>query len=673
MRPGGADEPRPAPQTLTVVTQHRAYAGFQGRPGDPFDRLPVVRPQSFRLSRTPPSTLVKALERTDGAFGNARWAGREVLVALYAPEGSSLRMPLLCVDMDGDGAFETPGEQRRVTGHTSDRGQRWDAEITVDGVPAVLEVERTPLLRRLARVERGVRRTQVLDAPPPGGVLVPGGGKADLIARLKVGGRDVLVGAVLPEEGPARVGFDLDGDRRLDLASEWREAEEVEALAGERAWRFAGEILGEGVALRVEERPAQVTGTLSPPGALRGTLNAGGRTLALLLLDRDLDGAFTSREDLWWFGPLERLGRVHELTPETMVEGDEPTFLGGTGLGGAGFGGAGFGGTGWRISIVEADGTAHLVADPDASAADYLARRFQRTQQAWAARLEVEARAFREANGIDPARARSTSPPAWRHATALRDSLEVARRAGKPLFAFFEADWCLWCKRLDLHTFGDAEVGALLERFVCVRLNYEFLTGDEYERYGGRGLPLHAPDGRPGAAARAPGPRPLRAVPGRHAGQLRGAAGLRRPSPGRAHDLRGAAATVTGHSREGGMTIVLVLTLVGCGLLAGTLGSLVGVGGGVIIVPALMTFAGLDARAATGTSIAVIVPTMLVALWRRGAQGHVSWQLAALCALGAVGGAFIGAALAGKLPPVVIRRCFAGFLALMSVWLFLSE
>ena len=121
------------------------------------------------------------------------------------------------------------------------------------------------------------------------------------------------------------------------------------------------------------------------------------------------------------------------------------------------------------------------------------------------------------------------------------------------------------------------------------------------------------------------------------------------------------------------MSLAIGLVLVGVGLLAGTLGSLVGVGGGVIVVPALMTFAGLDARQATGTSIAVIVPTMLVALWRRGIQGHVSWPLAALCAVGAVAGAFLGAALAGKLPPLVIRRCFAGFLAAVSIWLFASE
>jgi uncharacterized membrane protein YfcA len=125
--------------------------------------------------------------------------------------------------------------------------------------------------------------------------------------------------------------------------------------------------------------------------------------------------------------------------------------------------------------------------------------------------------------------------------------------------------------------------------------------------------------------------------------------------------------------REARMTIALGLVLVVVGFLAGTLGSLVGVGGGVIVGPALLALAALGERQATGTSIAVIVPTMLVALWRRSSQGHVNWTLAAICAVGAVGGAFLGSALAGRLPEIVIRRCLAGFLAAVSIWLFVTE
>jgi uncharacterized membrane protein YfcA len=113
--------------------------------------------------------------------------------------------------------------------------------------------------------------------------------------------------------------------------------------------------------------------------------------------------------------------------------------------------------------------------------------------------------------------------------------------------------------------------------------------------------------------------------------------------------------------------------LVLVGLLAGTVGSLVGVGGGVVIVPALLLFHGLDARDATGTSIAVIVPAMLVALLARGLQGHVHWKLAGFLAAGAVAGAVAGAWLAGRMDPTWIRRTFALTLLALGGWLLFRE
>ena len=115
------------------------------------------------------------------------------------------------------------------------------------------------------------------------------------------------------------------------------------------------------------------------------------------------------------------------------------------------------------------------------------------------------------------------------------------------------------------------------------------------------------------------------------------------------------------------------LGLVAIGLVAGTLGSLLGLGGGFLVVPALILFKGLDPRLATGTAVAVIVPTMLVTLWRRGIQGHVDWRLAALIAVGAVAGAFIGSSLAGKLSALVIRRLFACVLLVLAGLLFFTD
>ena len=116
-----------------------------------------------------------------------------------------------------------------------------------------------------------------------------------------------------------------------------------------------------------------------------------------------------------------------------------------------------------------------------------------------------------------------------------------------------------------------------------------------------------------------------------------------------------------------------IALLVLIGLVAGTLGSLLGLGGGFLVVPALILLRGMSPTMATGTAVAVIVPTMAVALWRRGIQGHVDWTLAGLLAVGAIGGALLGSHLADKVSPVVIRRLFAGVLILLAAILLLRK
>jgi hypothetical protein len=116
-----------------------------------------------------------------------------------------------------------------------------------------------------------------------------------------------------------------------------------------------------------------------------------------------------------------------------------------------------------------------------------------------------------------------------------------------------------------------------------------------------------------------------------------------------------------------------ILLLVLIGFAAGTLGSLLGLGGGFLVVPALMLLLDRSPKQASGTAIAVIVPTMLVALWRRGLQGHVDVPLAAQIAVGAVAGAFVGSWLAGYLPGIVIRRLFAVVLVGLAGLLFFGK
>ena len=115
------------------------------------------------------------------------------------------------------------------------------------------------------------------------------------------------------------------------------------------------------------------------------------------------------------------------------------------------------------------------------------------------------------------------------------------------------------------------------------------------------------------------------------------------------------------------MEIVLLIVL---GLAAGTLGAMLGLGGGFLVVPALILLRDFDTRIATATSIAVIVPAMLMALWRRGVvDQQVDWRVAGLVAIGAVAGAWLGSELVKRMDPTWLRRMFAGVLVVLAALL----
>jgi hypothetical protein len=108
--------------------------------------------------------------------------------------------------------------------------------------------------------------------------------------------------------------------------------------------------------------------------------------------------------------------------------------------------------------------------------------------------------------------------------------------------------------------------------------------------------------------------------------------------------------------------------LVLLGLIAGVASGMFGIGGGLIIVPALVSLMGFEQKAATGTSLAVLLlPVSLGAVWRYYDAGLLDIGVAALVALGLVGGAFAGARIALSLPSVTIRRLYGLFLFAIAV------
>jgi uncharacterized membrane protein YfcA len=105
-------------------------------------------------------------------------------------------------------------------------------------------------------------------------------------------------------------------------------------------------------------------------------------------------------------------------------------------------------------------------------------------------------------------------------------------------------------------------------------------------------------------------------------------------------------------------TDVSVLKVAAVGSLAGLLSGLLGVGGGIVLVPGLVSIAKLDRRLAHGTSLAATLPIALASFVAYLAHGHVDWTVAAWLALGAITGAVLGTKLLSVLPRRTITIVF---------------
>lgn len=119
------------------------------------------------------------------------------------------------------------------------------------------------------------------------------------------------------------------------------------------------------------------------------------------------------------------------------------------------------------------------------------------------------------------------------------------------------------------------------------------------------------------------------------------------------------------------MSLQLALALA-LGGFAGTISSLLGVGGGIVLVPVLIYVLGLPIHQAVGTSLAVIVPTALMGVVRHYGFGNINLSIAIFLAVGAIAGAYLGAALAEMLPALVLKKIFAALLAITAVRMFLA-
>ena len=121
------------------------------------------------------------------------------------------------------------------------------------------------------------------------------------------------------------------------------------------------------------------------------------------------------------------------------------------------------------------------------------------------------------------------------------------------------------------------------------------------------------------------------------------------------------------------MTTQTIIILVCIGVLAGILSGFVGVGGGVIIVPALVYALGLSQYEAQGTSLFVLLlPVGILAVNNYWKSGNINWHFGLIIALTFVLGGYIGSKLALRISPSIVKLVFGVIMAYVSVRLVLS-
>lgn len=120
--------------------------------------------------------------------------------------------------------------------------------------------------------------------------------------------------------------------------------------------------------------------------------------------------------------------------------------------------------------------------------------------------------------------------------------------------------------------------------------------------------------------------------------------------------------------------LIMEIIFIIIGIVAGILSGLFGIGGGIIIVPALMFLAGFDQLKAQGTSLAVLLPPVgIMAFIQYYKNGHVDIKAGILIVIFLLIGSFFGAKFAQMLPMNVLKKSFGVLMLLIAVKMILSK
>jgi uncharacterized protein len=119
------------------------------------------------------------------------------------------------------------------------------------------------------------------------------------------------------------------------------------------------------------------------------------------------------------------------------------------------------------------------------------------------------------------------------------------------------------------------------------------------------------------------------------------------------------------------MNIVFYIIL---GLVAGSFAGVFGIGGGLILIPAMTMLLGMTQHQAQGTTLAIMVPPIgILAAWKYYQAGHVNLPVAGFICLGFLFGGLLGASLVQNVSDPVLKKIFGVFLLAVSMNMIFSK
>ncbi len=122
------------------------------------------------------------------------------------------------------------------------------------------------------------------------------------------------------------------------------------------------------------------------------------------------------------------------------------------------------------------------------------------------------------------------------------------------------------------------------------------------------------------------------------------------------------------------MSVSVLLLLIAIGIVTGAVAGMLGIGGAIIMIPALVFLTGLSQHDAQGTSLAVMLPPIgIIAAYNYFKAGHVNIKFALILAATFIIGSYFGSKFALTLPQPVLKKIFAVLLILVAARMLLSK